>query len=95
MEKELNECRGCVALIKIEDVDMSDPVAYIYFNAGNWSSVCSFTHIRTRVFRHCPCWECLVRPICRKICEPLHKTIERRGSYVDAIREIKFKQEAK
>ena len=92
MEKELNGCRGCVALVKMENADISDPIAYVYFNEGNWSSVCSFTHIRTRVFEDCPCWECLIRPICHTICEPLHKIIERRGSFNT---ELKFKPKEK
>jgi hypothetical protein len=86
MEKELNECRGCTGLIKRDDVDLPDPVAHMYFNEGEWNSVCSLTPIRTRVFKECPCWECLIRPICCTICESLHEVIQKNGLFISTNR---------
>jgi hypothetical protein len=88
MEKELSDCQGCVGIIKRDSVDLSDPVTLMYFHEGEWDSVCSFAHVRTKVLKECPCWGCLIRPICHIICEPLHEIIEKHGSFN---RELRFK----
>ena len=81
-----DKCAGCTCKIFFDkETWQTIPKSLIdgdigkCFNYGKWDWVCFNTRVGVRKFRHCPCWDCLIRPTCNTSCQEYKNIMNKCG----------------
>ena len=79
----MSNCDGCrLKLFKPDMEKIKTPWHYseyyeIRYNKGEWDWACILVRTGKQILENCPCSECILKTICRNVCEQFIEKMEK------------------
>ena len=82
----MHKCDGCFSKFYKSEIELDEDEIlennyfYIeYFKSGKWDWVCDHTKANRRTFKNCPCYSCIIKPVCNDPCEEFYEILKKYG----------------